>query len=224
MKEEPSVPISLIQERISDQFGYSISYKKAWKAKQKVIVTAFGDWNESYAALPRWLEYMQLHAPGSVYQIETNDYVEGRTVDNRFRVFYLLYWSFKQCHEAFNFCKPIIQVDETFLYGKYRQTLIIAMTQDGNNCVLPISFAIVEGETLSSRVWTGLLGCKNGNLSHAHIISSEVNPPIPECSILVDMHNSRYRNANVAAPQLYSPVIVKSSSNGRYLTGTLLEE
>ncbi|XP_027335371.1 uncharacterized protein LOC113849571 [Abrus precatorius] len=128
VKEEPSVPISLIQERISGQFGYSISYKKAWKAKQKAIVTVFGDWDKSYAALPRWLEYMQLHAPGSVYKIETTDYVEGHIVDNRYRVFHRLYWSFKQCHEAFNFCKPIIQVDGTFLYGKYRQTLLIATT------------------------------------------------------------------------------------------------
>ncbi|XP_027348012.1 uncharacterized protein LOC113859435 [Abrus precatorius] len=120
VKEEPPVPISLIQERISGQFGYSILYKKAWKAKQKAIVIVFGDWDESYAALLWWLEYMQLHALGSVYKLEINDYVEGHTVDG------------------------------TFLYDKYRQTLLIATTQDGNNYVLSIVFAIVEGETLSA--------------------------------------------------------------------------
>ncbi|XP_027363021.1 uncharacterized protein LOC113870769 [Abrus precatorius] len=153
VKEEPSVPVSLIQERISGQFGYSVSYKKAWKAKQKAIVTIFGDWDESYATLPRWLEYMQLHAPGSVYKIETNDYVRGNVMDNRFRVFHRVFWSFRQCREAFKFCKPIIQVDGTFLYGKYKQTLLIGTTQDGNNSVLPIAFAIVEGETLSAWEW-----------------------------------------------------------------------
>ncbi|XP_027364296.1 uncharacterized protein LOC113871400 [Abrus precatorius] len=153
VKEEPFVPVSLIQERISGQFGYSVSYKKAWKAKQKAIVTIFGDWDESYATLPRWLEYMQLHAPGSIYKIETNDYVRGNVMDNRFRVFHRVFWSFRQCREAFKFCKPIIQVDDTFLYGKYKQTLLIATTQDGNNSVLPIAFAIVEGETLSAWEW-----------------------------------------------------------------------
>ncbi|XP_027368339.1 uncharacterized protein LOC113874303 [Abrus precatorius] len=153
VKEEPSVPVSLIQEGISGQFGYSVSYKKAWKAKQKAIVTIFGDWDESYATLPRWLEYMQLHAPGSVYKIETNDYVRGNVMDNRFRVFHRVFWSFRQCREAFKFCKPIIQVDGTFLYGKYKQTLLIGTTQDGNNSVLPITFAIVEGETLSAWEW-----------------------------------------------------------------------
>ncbi|XP_027348393.1 uncharacterized protein LOC113859937 [Abrus precatorius] len=117
------------------------------------IVKVFGDWDESYATLPRWLEYMQLHSSGSVYKIETNDYVRGHQVDNRYRVFHRLFWSFQQCITAFNFCKPLIQVDGTFLYGKYRQTLLIATAQDGNNCVLPIAFAIVEGETLSAWEW-----------------------------------------------------------------------
>ncbi|XP_027348091.1 uncharacterized protein LOC113859546 [Abrus precatorius] len=153
VNEEPSIHISLIQERIYAQFGYKISYKKAWMAKQKAIVKVFGDWDESYATLPHWLEYMQLHAPGSVYKVETKEYVASHQVDNRYRVFERVFWSFKQCHEAFKFCKPLLQVDGTFLYGKYCHTLLIATTQDGNNCVLPIAFAIVEGETLSAWEW-----------------------------------------------------------------------
>ncbi|XP_027336945.1 uncharacterized protein LOC113850565 [Abrus precatorius] len=153
VNEEPSVHISLIQEQICAQFGYKISYKKAWKAKQKAIVKVFGDWDESYATLPRWLEYMQLNSPGFVYKLETKEYVVGHQVNNRYRVFERLFWSFEQCHEAFKFCKPILQVDGTFLYGKYRHTLLIATTQDGNNCVLPVAFAIIEGETLSAWEW-----------------------------------------------------------------------
>ncbi|XP_027362506.1 uncharacterized protein LOC113870105 [Abrus precatorius] len=148
--------MSLDYKKLDSNFICScvlVSYKKAWKAKQKVIVKVFGDWDESYATLPRWLEYMQLNSSGSVYKIETNDYVRDHQVDNRYRVFHRLFWSFQQCITAFNFCKPLIQVDGTFLYGKYRQTLLIATAQDGNNCVLPIAFAIVEGETLSAWEW-----------------------------------------------------------------------
>ena len=153
VEKEPSVPISLIQERISGQFGYNVSYKKAWKAKQKAIVRVFGDWDESYEMLPRWLAYMESFAPGSIYKIETNDFVYGNRVDNRFRKFHRVFWTYKQCIDAFNFCKPILQIDGTFLYGKYRGTLLIATTQDGNSCCLPIAFAIVEGETLSAWSW-----------------------------------------------------------------------
>ena len=44
------------------------------------------------------------------------------------------------------FCKPIIQIDGTWLYGKYKGTLLMAVAQDGNNNVFPISFSLVEGE------------------------------------------------------------------------------
>ncbi|KAK7275027.1 hypothetical protein RIF29_16133 [Crotalaria pallida] len=56
-------------------------------------------------------------------------------------------------HRTFEFCKPIIQIDGTFLYGKYRGTLLIATSQDGNSKVVPLAFAIVEGETLSAWSW-----------------------------------------------------------------------
>jgi len=41
----------------------------------------------------------------------------------------------------------VVQVDGTFLYGKYRGTLLVAVTQDCRNNILPIVFATVEGET-----------------------------------------------------------------------------
>ena len=53
VKETPSVPVVMIQERVTGMFGYHISYRKAWKAKQKEIAKIYGDWDESYAFLPR---------------------------------------------------------------------------------------------------------------------------------------------------------------------------
>ncbi|KAL5141829.1 hypothetical protein HKD37_09G025104 [Glycine soja] len=55
--------------------------------------------------------------------------------------------------EAFKYCKPIIQVDGTHLYGKYRGTLLMATSQDRNGGVLPLAFAVVEGETLTAWSW-----------------------------------------------------------------------
>ncbi|KAL5162172.1 hypothetical protein HKD37_07G019328 [Glycine soja] len=57
--------------------------------------------------------------------------------------------------EAFKYCKPIIQVDDTHLYGKYHGILLMATSQDGNGGVLPLAFVVVEGETLI--VWSWFL-------------------------------------------------------------------
>ncbi|KAH1249136.1 hypothetical protein GmHk_05G012564 [Glycine max] len=37
IREDPSIKISLIQERINNEFSYKVSYRKAWMAKQKAI-------------------------------------------------------------------------------------------------------------------------------------------------------------------------------------------
>ncbi|KAL5148361.1 hypothetical protein HKD37_13G035410 [Glycine soja] len=89
----------------------------------------------------------------SYYQICDDDFVVGNTVSREHRQFHRVFWTFGQCKEAFKYCKPIIQVDGTFLYGKYHGTLLIATTQDGNSHVLPLAFVVVEGETLTAWSW-----------------------------------------------------------------------
>ncbi|KAL5158269.1 hypothetical protein HKD37_15G042786 [Glycine soja] len=46
-----------------------------------------------------------------------------------------------------------LSIDGTHLYGKYRGTLLMATSQDGNGGVLPLAFAVVEGETLTAWSW-----------------------------------------------------------------------
>ncbi|KAF7815195.1 uncharacterized protein G2W53_029164 [Senna tora] len=62
-------------------------------------------------------------------------------------------FAFKPCIDAWQHLKPVIQVDCTFLYGKYHHTLLIAMGQDGNRNIVPLAFAIVEGETKEAWAW-----------------------------------------------------------------------
>jgi len=44
------------------------------------------------------------------------------------------------------YCKPVVHVGGTWLYDKYKGTLLLAVAQDGNNKTIPITFALVEGE------------------------------------------------------------------------------
>ncbi|KAL5184035.1 hypothetical protein HKD37_17G047807 [Glycine soja] len=153
IREDPSIKISLIQERINSEFAYKVSYKKAWLAKQKAIAIEYGDWDESYVKLSSWLTHMQNHSPGSYFQVLHDDFIDRNTVSRKHRQFHRVFFTFGQCKEALKYCKPIIQVDGTHLYGKYRGTLLMATSQDGNGGVLPLAFAVVEGETLTAWSW-----------------------------------------------------------------------
>ena len=68
-------------------------------------------------------------------------------------IFERVFWVFGPSIEGFQHCRPVISIDGTFLYGKYKGTLLIASTWDGGNRLFPLSFAIVEKETDDSWYW-----------------------------------------------------------------------
>jgi hypothetical protein len=51
---------------------------------------------------------------------------------------------------GFACCRPIINVGGAFLTGKYKGTLMIAVGITVENKLLPLAFALVEGENNES--------------------------------------------------------------------------
>ena len=49
---------------VKDKFGYNVHYKRIWEAKRKTIIKIFGDWDESYQVLPRWMNIVKRTNPG----------------------------------------------------------------------------------------------------------------------------------------------------------------
>jgi len=141
MHKDASIKPSLIIAHIREKFNYTISYRKAWMAKNKAVESIYGNWEKSYKDLPQWLNVMQTSNPGTIVDLDTIPNPNG-TIR-----FHRLFWAFHPCIQGFKYCKPVIHVDGTWLYGKYKGTLLIAAAQDGNNKTIPIAFALVEGET-----------------------------------------------------------------------------
>ena len=62
-------------------------------------------------------------------------------------------WAFGACVKGFKDCRPVIQIDDTFLYGKYIGKHLIATSIDANGHIFPLAFAIVEEESSDSWYW-----------------------------------------------------------------------
>ncbi|RYR79203.1 hypothetical protein Ahy_A01g004039 isoform A [Arachis hypogaea] len=77
VETDPSIKVKSIIAEVQSRFNYTISYRKAWLAKQKSIAKVFGDWEESFQALPWWLSVMVQKMPVSVVQIETRPLYNG---------------------------------------------------------------------------------------------------------------------------------------------------
>ena len=55
--------------------------------------------------------------------------------------------------EAFRHCRPVICVDGTLLTVKYKGQILTAIGTDGNNQIVPLAMAFVEGENYLSWLW-----------------------------------------------------------------------
>ncbi|XP_022139701.1 uncharacterized protein LOC111010548 [Momordica charantia] len=148
VRRDPSTSVASLQEVIKKDFGYCVNYRRMWQAKRKALIKVFGDWEKSYEELSYCLNAL-VH-----YNVDTRvlwDLIPSNNPGHLIvgRVF----WSFGPAIEGFKHCRPLIQIDGTHLYGKYKGKLLIATTIDANGHIFPIAFAIVEEENTSSWSW-----------------------------------------------------------------------
>ena len=66
VKTDLSITISAISAVIKARLNFTISYKKAWLAKQMAIAQLFGDWDELYRVLPEIMDALQRSNPRTV--------------------------------------------------------------------------------------------------------------------------------------------------------------
>ncbi|KAK4383175.1 hypothetical protein Sango_2801700 [Sesamum angolense] len=69
------------------------------------------------------------------------------------QMLHYVFWAFRPCIEGFRWCRNVISVDGTHLYMKYKHKLLVAVTLDVNQLVLPLAFALVDEESLASWRW-----------------------------------------------------------------------
>ncbi|RYQ90006.1 hypothetical protein Ahy_B09g096339 isoform B [Arachis hypogaea] len=127
VRANTSVNIKVLLNARAAHFGFRPTYRRVWMAKQKAVAIIYGDWDESYNELPRWVLGVQLTMPGSVAVLRTCPVRVGGQLDKSHAYFHRLFWTFPPCIEAFRHCKPLVSIDGTHLYGKYGGTLLVAI-------------------------------------------------------------------------------------------------
>uniref|UniRef100_K3ZBZ3 SWIM-type domain-containing protein n=1 Tax=Setaria italica TaxID=4555 RepID=K3ZBZ3_SETIT len=111
-----------------------------------------GDWKESYGMVPRVLSAITYYNFGVKWCIDSCGMMHP---DNGVLKHILQrgFWCFPQCSEAFQHCRPVILVDGTFLTGKYKGTLMMAVGVDPEQQLVPLAFALAESENNESWSW-----------------------------------------------------------------------
>jgi hypothetical protein len=95
---------------------------------------------------------------------------------------------------GFTHCRPIISVDDTFLTGKYKGILMVAIGMTAENQLLLLAFALVEGENNESWKWS--LG----------LVRKQVLGPDRHVCMILDRHHG-FLNGAKETLEGYPPLI-----------------
>lgn len=177
LKENPHFKPKEILEEIYRVHGISLSYKQAWRGKERIMATLRGStlrgsFEEEYRLLPQYCDEIRRSNPGSVAVVHVNP-IDG--------CFQHLFISFQASISGFlNACRPLIALDSTVLKSKYPGTLLLATGFDGDGAVFPLAFAIVNEENDDNwhRFLSELRKILDENMPKLTILSSGERPVV----------------------------------------------
>ncbi|XP_024042932.1 uncharacterized protein LOC112099718 [Citrus clementina] len=133
-----------IRQDFQQQYGYDISYHKAWRARECAMQIVRGSPEESYKLLPQYMAMLEKKNLGARTFLEIDN-------TNHFKYFFMAIGSSLRGFSSS--IRLVIAIDGTFLKGKYKGTMFIATCKDGNNQIYPLAFGVGDSENDASWLW-----------------------------------------------------------------------
>ncbi|KAL6577657.1 hypothetical protein OROMI_009985 [Orobanche minor] len=159
-KEELIRAIKLHSIRTHKQFEVVETRQTPWSIKCKLNLQSRCKWHLRACKRKRsgYFEITTYAGPHTCALQKFNpgtivEWYVARSTDEEHVEFRRVFWAFAPSIKGFVHCRPVISIDGTHLYGKYKGKMLIAMGVDGNNQILPLAFAIVENESYDSWDW-----------------------------------------------------------------------
>nr|XP_009780476.1 PREDICTED: uncharacterized protein LOC104229522 [Nicotiana sylvestris] len=132
-----------IQVDMLSEHDMNLTYMQAWRAKEKTLQFLRGHPADSYSKLPSYLYILEKTFPGSVVKLKKTD------GDCFFYVFVEICTSIS----GWEYCRPVVVVDGTFLKSAYRGIILTASTMDASGTILPLAYVVVDSENDASWKW-----------------------------------------------------------------------
>ena len=120
----PLIKPSDIVKDFSVKYGVSLSYNIAYYGVEKARSNLFGNYMISYDQMRIYIERSMRCNPGSHMVLDVDE------ESKRFRRLFISYHAYT---EGFNYCRPMLFLDATFLTRRFRGQLLCSTAKDGNN-------------------------------------------------------------------------------------------
>lgn len=183
LKENPNYKPKDIVEKINRDHGITLSYKQAWRGKERVMAILQESYEEDYRLLPQYCDQIRRSNPGSIASVYVN------SADSCFQRLFVSYHA--SIYGFLNACRPLLDLDRIFLKSKYRSTLLVATGYDGNGELFPLAFGVVEEENDNNWIWF---------LSELHHLMETNTECMPKLTILSDMKRGIVEGVELSFP------------------------
>ncbi|KAL8089482.1 hypothetical protein AgCh_039089 [Apium graveolens] len=173
LKENPQCKPKEILEEIHRVHGITLSYKQAWRGKERIMAALRGSFEEDYRLLPQYCEQIRRTNPGSIASVYVNP------MDNCFQRLFVSYQA--SIYGFLNASRPLLGLDRTVLKSKYLGTLLFVTAFDGDGALFPLAFGVVDEENDDNWMWF---------LSELHNLLEINTENMPKLTILSDRQKS----------------------------------
>ncbi|XP_058759791.1 uncharacterized protein LOC131633092 [Vicia villosa] len=151
LKNNPRMKIKDIKAKAQRKWNVGVNKTKAIRARFKDRDMVDGSLLGGYTRIYDYCYELLRANPGSTIKINVDPVPEGN--EDQKPYFKRLYVFFAACKESFKLSRYIIGLDGCFLKGLCGGKILAAIGRDPNDQMLPVAFAVVEGENRDSWTW-----------------------------------------------------------------------
>ncbi|XP_058742069.1 uncharacterized protein LOC131614513 [Vicia villosa] len=151
LKTNPRMKIKDIKAKAQKKWNVGVNKTKAIRARVKARDMVDGSFLGDYTRIYDYYHELLRKNPGSTVKVGVEPSQEGS--QNHFPYFKRLYICLAACKQSFKFSRHVIGLDGCFLKGLRGGQILAVIGRDPNDQMLPIAFAVVEGENRDSWTW-----------------------------------------------------------------------
>ncbi|XP_058765013.1 uncharacterized protein LOC131638472 [Vicia villosa] len=151
LKINPRMKIKDIEAKAQKKWNVGVNKTKAIRARVKARDMVDGSFLGDYTRIYDYYHELLRTNPCSTVKVGVEPSQEGS--QNHFPYSKRLYICLASCKQSFKFSRHVIGLDGCFLKGLCGGQILAAIGRDPNDQMLPIAFAVVEGENRDSWTW-----------------------------------------------------------------------
>ncbi|XP_010456825.1 PREDICTED: uncharacterized protein LOC104738334 [Camelina sativa] len=137
-----------IEQTIKAKWKITVSRPQCQAARNKALRWIEKEYDEQFAMLQDYASEIRESNQDSTVEVDTVTNDAGEEVFNSFYVcFDVLKRTWKDS------CRPLIGLDGTFIKGKVKGQLLVALGRDSDNAIYPIAWGCVQVENIVNWLW-----------------------------------------------------------------------